>query len=272
MSTTCNILTGISQEEVNIDRRLRKSGIALICGIDEAGRGPLAGPVVAACVVLSGELQLSGIRDSKKLSDLKRRLLYPEIMAGADDFSFGIIGPDVIDQRNILTATKAAMMEALGKLKALPDYVLIDAVRLQDLMLPSESPFHGEDLSQAIAAASILAKVRRDDLMDELDQEYPQYGFRAHKGYGTLEHLINLSIYGPSPVHRKSFEPVKGGLERPEFYLLLKRLGGASSKEELEELVRETGEKGNRFGAKGRAALMRACKTAGKRLERNPLR
>lgn len=178
----------------------------IIAGIDEAGRGPLAGPVVCACVImpLRADKIIDGVNDSKKLSPKKREALYEKIIETAIDFSIVEVDEKTIDEINILQATKLGMKKALENLKIKPDIVLIDAVKI-DTDLPQEGIIKGDALSYNIAAASILAKVRRDRLMVEHDKKYPQYQFAKHKGYGTKVHIEALKQYGKCEIHRESF-------------------------------------------------------------------
>lgn len=178
----------------------------IITGIDEAGRGPLAGPVVCACVImpLQADKIIDGVNDSKKLSPKKRELLYDEIVKTAIDFSIVEVDEKTIDEINILQATRLGMKKALENLKITPNIVLIDAVKI-DTNLPQDNIIKGDALSYNIAAASILAKVYRDRLMVQLDQKYPHYQFAKHKGYGTKVHIEALKKYGKCPIHRESF-------------------------------------------------------------------
>ena len=181
------------------------NGIVTICGVDEAGRGPLAGPVCAAAVILPPNLEIPGLTDSKKLSDKRRRELYPVIMEKAVAFGIGLASHEEIDEINILQATFLAMERAMAQLNVRPDLALIDGNRQKDFGLPVETVVKGDSLSASIAAASVLAKVTRDDIMVAMAQEYPGYGFEIHKGYGTKAHYEALTTYGPSPVHRMTF-------------------------------------------------------------------
>lgn len=178
----------------------------IIAGIDEAGRGPLAGPVVCACVIMPLEQEniIDGVNDSKKLSAKKRESLYKKIIERAISFSIVEVDEKVIDEVNILNATKIGMKQALENLIVKPDIVLIDAVKIHT-DIPQENIIKGDSLSYNIACASILAKVYRDSLMQRYDKQYPQYGFAKHKGYGTKDHIANLLMYGPCPIHRHSF-------------------------------------------------------------------
>lgn len=177
----------------------------VICGVDEAGRGPLAGPVCAAAVILPKHLQIPGLTDSKKLSDKKRRELFPIIQEQAVAYGIGLASEAEIDEINILQATFLAMGRALSQLSVRPEIALIDGNRETDFGLPVKTVVKGDSLSANIAAASILAKVTRDTMMVELAEQYPEYGFEIHKGYGTKAHYEALRTYGPCPIHRKSF-------------------------------------------------------------------
>ena len=188
-----------------IERELHKEGVGLICGVDEAGRGPLAGPVCAAAVILPPEAELPGLNDSKKLSEKKREQLFPEIQRLALAWSVAFASVEEIEERNILGATMLAMNRAISGLSLKPELALIDGNRNQEIQVPSRCVVHGDARCASIAAASILAKVSRDRLMVELAREYPQYGFDRHKGYGTRAHYAALREYGPCPAHRPSF-------------------------------------------------------------------
>ena len=188
-----------------IEDSLFEQGIGVICGVDEAGRGPLAGPVYAAAVILPRDLEIPGLTDSKKLSDKKRRELFPIIKEQAVAFGIGVASEKEIDEINILQATFLAMKRALEKLSVRPDLALIDGNRETDFGVPAKTVVKGDSLSASIAAASILAKVSRDDYMMELAQKYPQYGFDIHKGYGIKAHYQALREFGPSEVHRVTF-------------------------------------------------------------------
>lgn len=179
--------------------------VGLICGVDEAGRGPLAGPVVAGAVILPADCQILYLDDSKKLSAKKREALYPVILEQAVAVGVGYASPARIDEINILQATYEAMREAVGRLDVEPQLLLNDAVTIPDMTIPQVPLIHGDARSVSIAAASIVAKVTRDRLMVQYDNEMPQYGFAAHKGYGSAAHLEALQKYGPSPIHRRSF-------------------------------------------------------------------
>ena len=179
--------------------------IKVICGVDEAGRGPLAGPVCAAAVILPKHLELPGLTDSKKLTDKKRRELFPLIQEQAIAYGIGFATEQEIDEINILQATFLAMQRALDQLAVKPDLALIDGNREKDFGLPVKTVVKGDSLSANIAAASILAKVTRDNLMEEMAKEYPQYGFEIHKGYGTKAHYAALREFGACPIHRATF-------------------------------------------------------------------
>ena len=182
-----------------------EEGYQIICGVDEAGRGPLAGPVVAAAVILPPHAEIPGLNDSKKLSDKRRRELFPVIKEQAVAYGIGIADHQEIDEINILQATYLAMERALAQLATKPDLALIDGNRAKDFGLPVRTVVKGDSLSASIAAASVLAKVTRDDMMLEMAEEYPGYGFEIHKGYGTKAHYAALTELGASPIHRMTF-------------------------------------------------------------------
>lgn len=182
-----------------------EKGIKLICGVDEAGRGPLAGPVCAAAVILSPHADIPGLNDSKKLSDKRRRELFPIIKEQAIAYGIGLASHEEIDRINILQATYLAMERAIAQLSAKPELALIDGNRAKNFGIPVETVIKGDSLSASIAAASILAKVTRDDLMLQAAEEYPDYKFEIHKGYGTKAHYEALTAHGPSPIHRVTF-------------------------------------------------------------------
>ena len=188
-----------------IENELHQEGFQIICGVDEAGRGPLAGPVCAAAVILPMGLEIPGLTDSKKLTDKKRRELFPIIKEQAIAYGIGLASHEEIDEINILQATYLAMERAMQQLSVKPDIAMIDGNRAKDFGLPVRTVVKGDSLSANIAAASILAKVTRDDLMMELALQYPEYGFDVHKGYGTKAHYEALRNHDASPVHRKSF-------------------------------------------------------------------
>lgn len=180
-----------------------------IAGVDEAGRGPLAGPIVAAAVILPNTFTYYGLNDSKQLTEIERNTLFHTITNTAISYSISILPPADIDRLNIFEATKQVMKNALLTLSQHPDIALIDAVKLDDLPFLTKEIIKGDEKSLSIGAASILAKVTRDKLMIELDEQFPMYSFKCNKGYGTKEHLLALKKYGPSIHHRKSFSPVK---------------------------------------------------------------
>ena len=188
-----------------IERSHFENGITCICGVDEAGRGPLAGPVCAAAVILPPDLVIPGLDDSKKLTDRRRRELFPIIKEKAVAYGIAFATHEEIDEINILQATYLAMERAMGSLSVRPDLALIDGNRAKDFGLPVQTVVKGDSLSASIAAASILAKVTRDDYMDEMAKIYPQYGFDVHKGYGTKLHYDQIAQFGPSPIHRMTF-------------------------------------------------------------------
>lgn len=188
-----------------IEDTLYGKGAQVICGVDEAGRGPLAGPVCAAAVILPPHLEIPGLNDSKKLTDKRRRELYPLIKEKALAYGIAFADHREIDEINILQATYLSMERALTQLGIKPDIALIDGNRAKNFGVPVQTVVHGDSLSANIAAASILAKVTRDDLMLEMAEQYPQYGFEVHKGYGTKAHYEALAQYGPCPIHRMTF-------------------------------------------------------------------
>lgn len=188
-----------------VEQKYFDNGYTHICGVDEAGRGPLAGPVCAAAVILPAHLDIPGLDDSKKLTDKRRRELFPIICEQAIAYAIAFADHKQIDEMNILQATLYAMEQAINDLSVRPDIALIDGNRLKDFGVPAEAVVHGDSVSASIAAASILAKVTRDDVMLELAKKYPQYGFEIHKGYGTKVHYDALTQYGPCEIHRMSF-------------------------------------------------------------------
>ena len=188
-----------------IEDGLYSQGLVRICGVDEAGRGPLAGPVCAAAVILPAHLEIPGLNDSKKLTDKKRRELFPIIKEQAIAYGIGLASHEEIDQINILQATFLAMQRAIDQLEGKAEFALIDGNREKDFGLPVMTVVKGDSRSANIAAASILAKVTRDDILEEQAKLYPQYGFEIHKGYGTKAHYEALRTYGPSPIHRMTF-------------------------------------------------------------------
>ena len=190
------------------EKELINEGITLIGGIDEVGRGPLVGPVVAACVILPLNYQLDGLTDSKKLTEKKREKFFEILQKDALSIGIGIISEKVIDEVNIYEATKLAMKDAINNCKIKPEHVLIDAMKL-DLDIPSTSIIKGDAKSLSIAAASVVAKVTRDRMLDELDEKYPMYDFKHNKGYPTKKHVEAIINYGIIDEHRKTFSPVK---------------------------------------------------------------
>jgi ribonuclease HII len=195
---------------LDIEYKYWNNGIKYIAGVDEAGRGPLAGPVVAAAVIFPSEVKIDGINDSKRLSAKERERLFDIINEKAISVGVGIIDHTVIDEINILNATFRSMHEAIGKLTNRPDHLLIDGPRFAGANIPFTAIIDGDAKCFSIAAASIIAKVSRDRLMKEYDKQYPQYGFAKHKGYGTKAHLEAIKKHGPCAIHRKSFRmPIK---------------------------------------------------------------
>ncbi len=188
-----------------IESSFREKGYRLICGIDEAGRGPLAGPVCAAAVILPFGLEIPGLNDSKKLTDKKRSELYDLILSSAVAYGIAVADEKEIDEINILQATFRAMERAVCKLETKPDLILVDGNRLPQLDTEAHAIIKGDSLSASIAAASILAKVTRDRFMEQQDELYPAYGFAVHKGYGTKRHYEALTEHGPCPIHRRTF-------------------------------------------------------------------
>ena len=193
------------QEWFRYEGEAREQGYTAVCGVDEAGRGPLAGPVCAAAVILPAGLVIEGVNDSKKLSEKKREELFPVICEKALAYGIGWADEREIDEINILQATYRAMKRAVESLPLTADYALIDGNRMPPLAIPGTTIVKGDALSMSIAAASILAKVSRDRVMVQFSREYPQYGFEQHKGYGTAAHVQALREYGPCPLHRQSF-------------------------------------------------------------------
>lgn len=189
-----------------IEKEWYKKGAKRICGIDEAGRGPLAGPVVVAAVIMPEDSMIDGVNDSKKVSEKKREKLYDEITSNAISWGVGIIDQKEIDKINILNATKKGLTKALTELVEKPDIILVDALTgIDTLGIPYQSIIKGDAKSYSIAAASIIAKVTRDRIMRQWDELYPEYGFEKHKGYGTKAHIEAIKNYGICPLHRKTF-------------------------------------------------------------------
>lgn len=203
----------MKEEELNrliklkeIEKELYEKGFSQICGIDEAGRGPLAGPVVVAGVIMPQDSMIEGINDSKKVSEKKREKLYDLILEEAISYAVAIIGQDVIDEINILNATKQGVTNVVEELSVKPDLIIVDALtQINTKGIPYDSIIKGDAKCYHIAAASIIAKVTRDRIMRQWDEIYPQYGFMAHKGYGTAKHIAKIKEYGLCPIHRKSF-------------------------------------------------------------------
>lgn len=195
----------MAELQYTLEETYRQKGYSAICGVDEAGRGPLCGPVVAAAVILPLGLQLEGLNDSKKLSEKKRELLYEQICRSASAYAIAESSVEEINATNILEATLSAMRRAIAALSLPADFAFIDGNIARDFSIPAQAVIHGDAISPSIAAASILAKVTRDRLCMELDRAYPQYGIAKHKGYGTKEHMNALRMYGPSPIHRTKF-------------------------------------------------------------------
>ena len=193
------------------ENNLYNEGVTLIAGVDEVGRGPLIGPVVACACILPVNFYHKDIKDSKKLSEKKREEMYKIIKENAISIGLGIVSEKVIDEVNINEATKIAMKEAIKNLNITPEHVLIDAMKLE-LNIPSTSIIKGDAKSESIAAASIIAKVTRDHMLDEMDKEYPMYDLKNNKGYGTKKHLEALQTYGPCKYHRVSYSPVRNAL------------------------------------------------------------
>lgn len=207
---------------MNLDKEkeLFQAGYNLIGGIDEAGRGPLAGPVVAACVVIDKNFIISGpelelVRDSKKLTAAKREKIFAVIKEKTLAVTIGVIDHQIIDKVNILQATFLAMKKAIDEMATIPDYILVDGgLRIPRLNIPQEAIKEGDNKIFCIAAASIIAKVSRDYLMAEINKKYPKYNFAQHKGYGTKDHLAKILEHGPCPVHRRSFAPIKDMIKK----------------------------------------------------------
>ncbi len=195
------------------ERELIKEGVKLIGGIDEVGRGPLVGPVVACCCILPLNYELEGLTDSKKLSEKKREKFYDILIQDAISYGIGVIDEKIIDEVNIYEATKLAMLDAISKCHVKPEHLLIDAMKL-DTDIPATSIIKGDSKSLSIAAASVIAKVTRDRMMVELDKKYPMYDFKSNKGYPTKKHVEAINKYGIIKEHRKTYSPVKEYIER----------------------------------------------------------
>jgi ribonuclease HII len=216
------------------ERELRLAGFQRIAGIDEVGRGSLAGPVVAAAVILPERHRIRGLRDSKVLVQARREELYRQILDRAEAVGVGCVEADVIDQVNILEATKLAMREAVARLPEAPDHLVIDALSLREVDLPQRPIIDGDAISASIAAASIVAKVTRDRICAELDDRYPVYGFRRNKGYGTPRHLDALLAEGPCEWHRRTFAPVRMMLAGQQLSLEVLLESALASEEDFE--------------------------------------
>ncbi len=193
------------QKMLSYEKELHFLGFENVCGIDEVGRGPLAGPVVSACVIMPKDVTIVGVNDSKKLSEKVREQLFEEIKEKAIAYSVGIVTADKIDEINILNATKQSMYEAIQKLNVKPDYLLIDAVRLDAVNINQTNIIKGDEKSHTIACASIIAKVTRDNMMKQYDELFLGYNFSSNKGYGSKEHIKAIEQLGITPIHRKSF-------------------------------------------------------------------
>ncbi|HEY8347905.1 MAG TPA: ribonuclease HII [Symbiobacteriaceae bacterium] len=210
-----NRLAALEQERQRLqqmyayERQIWAMGYKLVAGIDEVGRGPLAGPVVAAAVILPGEVELYGLDDVKRLTPKRLRKLYEEIREKAVAVGVGMVQPEGIDEASVMIATYKAMVKAVGNLSVTPDYLLTDGLHLPGVSQPQSPIVGGESQSCSVAAAAVVAKVVRDDYMVEMDKQYPQYGFARHKGYGTLEHRMALERYGPCPLHRRNTGSVR---------------------------------------------------------------
>ena len=191
--------------DFTIENELHAKGYAVVCGVDEAGRGPLCGPVVAAACILPPDARIPGLDDSKKLSEKKREQLFPIIQQTAVAYGIGMASPEEIDRLNILNADMLAMRRAIEALSVPADIAVVDGNVARDLPIPAVTVVKGDAKSLSVSAASILAKVTRDRIMREYDEMYPQYGFLKNKGYGTAQHIAALREYGPTPIHRRSF-------------------------------------------------------------------
>ncbi len=203
----------MSSNLLKYEKELYKNNITLIAGVDEAGRGPLVGPVVAAAVILPKNYHLEGLNDSKQLSEKKREKFYEILMTEALSIGIGIVRASEIDELNILEASRKAMYIAINNLSITPEYILSDAMSLNDIDIPTRPIIHGDALSLSIAAASVIAKVTRDHIMYELDQKYPKYNYKKNKGYPTKEHLELIKKYGITKEYRMSYKPVKFVME-----------------------------------------------------------
>jgi ribonuclease HII len=201
-------LSKLTLLDYSFERRIWETG-KIPAGVDEAGRGPLAGPVVAAAVVLPKECEINGLNDSKKISPQKREILFKQIKSLAISIGVGIVEPEEIDRINILRAALLAMDVAVRNLNPQPDFLLIDGNARTSLLIPQETVIGGDSICYSIAAASIIAKVTRDSIMDDYHKLYPEYNFKKHKGYPTKEHLEALRKFGPCPIHRRTFKGVR---------------------------------------------------------------
>jgi ribonuclease HII len=217
MTNQGELFTTAPLDTLKFERTAYSNDFRFVAGIDEAGRGPLAGPVMAAAVILPAGLSIIGVDDSKKLTPDKREKLFEIIMAQAISVGVGVVSPFEIDRINILQATRRAMLAAVQQLSPQPDYLLIDGISTIDSAIPQKTIKKGDSLSLSIAAASIIAKVTRDRLMIEMDATYPGYGFAGHKGYGSASHMEAIRKLGPSPIHRLTFGGVKEYVECTSF-------------------------------------------------------
>ncbi len=213
---TLELFPSEGDHPLQFEQRLQRQGFRAVAGVDEAGRGPLAGPVLAAAVVLPERFDLPGLTDSKKLSAAARERLFPLIRRQALAVGIGLASPAEIDRYNILQATLRAMVRAVGRLGSAPDYLLVDGITPVPLPLPQQTLKKGDSRSLSIAAASVVAKVVRDRLMTHYDRRYPGYGFAGHKGYGSAAHLQAIAELGPCPIHRGSFRGVREHLPADE--------------------------------------------------------
>jgi ribonuclease HII len=201
-----------------LEDRIRSNGYRFVVGVDEAGRGPLAGPVVAAAVILSEDMAINDLDDSKKLTACRREMIFDQIVSSNAMYAIGIVDNDMIDRINILRASLQAMAIAVNKLKNTPDFVIVDGRQtICGINIPQMAVVGGDQLCPSVSAASILAKVTRDRIMDHYARLYPQYSFNKHKGYPTRQHMKELERFGPTPIHRKSFRPVQDVLEQLDF-------------------------------------------------------
>ena len=214
MKDFMGIVKSLEEERLNFEKELYKEGYTLIAGVDEAGRGPLVGPVVAGAVILPVNYSCPGLNDSKQISEKKREKLYDIIMEDAIAVGVGVVDAKTIDEINILEASRLAMKLAIEDLKVKPEYVLSDAMKLTNIDIPYKDIIHGDALSLSIAAGSIIAKVTRDRMLLELDKKYPQYGFAKHKGYPTKAHLEAIQKYGLFEEYRFSYKPVSNLMKK----------------------------------------------------------